>query len=249
MLRAQGISVQYGGVLALDDVSIEIATGAVVGLIGPNGAGKTTLIDAITGFVDHDGRVELVGHDLTTLPPHARSRLGVGRTWQSGALFDDLTVAENLEVAASRSSPWATVRDTFRRRPAPGDRAAAEAAARLGLEAIAGVPAGRLSAGDRTRTGIARALASVLASRTTGVLLLDEPAAGLDPAERNQLALVIPEIARSGLAVLVVDHDTGLVLDACDRVIVLDFGVVVADGPPDAVRADPRVVAAYLGTA
>src|SRR5205823_5277067 len=157
--------------------------------------------------------------------------------------------AENLAVAADRSSAWVTLRATLARRSSLVNRATAEATARLGLEPVAETLVAKLSAGDRSRVGIARALASVLASRSDGILLLDEPAAGLDPAERTRLILQIRDIARSGVAVLVVDHDTGLVLEACDHVIVLDFGVVVAQGPPSEVRDDPRVVAAYLGRA
>jgi branched-chain amino acid transport system permease protein len=223
VLRVSGLSVSFGGVRALRDVSIVVREGELVGLIGPNGAGKTTLVDAVSGFVGYAGRVELSGSDLAGLPPHERARRGLGRTWQSTELFDDLDVRENLTVA-SRSESAARALDLV------GMGWAAEA-----------MPA-QLSMGQRKLVGVARALAA-----EPRLLCLDEPAAGLDTRESGELGARLRGLADQGQSMLLIEHDMGLVLGICDRVVVLEFGQVIADGPPEIVRADPRVIAAYLG--
>src|SRR5689334_22479367 len=223
VLRVTGLSVAFGGVQALRDVTLEVREGELVGLIGPNGAGKTTLVDAVSGFVRYAGRVELAGADIGGLPPYERARRGLGRTWQSTELFDDLDVRENLTVASrSGSSPGAL--DL------------------VGMDWAAAAMPAQLSMGQRKLVGVARALAA-----EPRLLCLDEPAAGLDTRESADLGARLRELADQGQAMLLIEHDMGLVLSVCDRVIVLEFGRVVADGPPDAVRRDPRVLAAYLG--
>ena len=243
MFQAESVDVRYGGVHALRAVELAVGEGQLVGLIGPNGAGKTTFIDAITGFTRAGGRITLDGRELSGLPPHRCARHGLARTWQSGELFDDLTVVENLAVSAQHPSWWAAIGETLGRRVRAGD-AAVEALDRLGLRALADEPAGTISQGQRKLVGVARALAA-----RPRMICLDEPAAGLDTAESTELGRHLRAVADSGTAMLLVDHDMGLVLGICDHVVVLEFGAVIAAGPPDRVRDDPAVLAAYLGTA
>jgi branched-chain amino acid transport system permease protein len=223
VLRVAGLSVSFGGVHALRDVTLEVREGELVGLIGPNGAGKTTLVDAVSGFVGYAGRAELSGADLRGLPPYERARRGLGRTWQSTELFDDLDVRENLTVASR-------------------DGAAEQTLALVSMDWAAGARPAQLSMGQRKLVGVARALAA-----QPRLLCLDEPAAGLDTRESAELGTCLRGLADQGQSMLLIEHDMGLVLGICDRVVVLEFGQVIADGPPEVVRADPRVIAAYLG--
>jgi branched-chain amino acid transport system ATP-binding protein len=225
VFSARGVSVSFGGVRAVAGVDLDIERGQLVGLIGPNGAGKTTFIDAVTGFVRYEGEVALAGVRLNGLPPHARARRGLARTWQTVELFDDLTVRENLTVAAKDGA----VRDELRL---------------LDLEAVAEAMPWELTQAERKRAGIGRALVA-----RPRLLCLDEPAAGLDARQSRELGRLLPGIADSGTAVLLVDHDMGLVLSSCHRVVVLDSGSVIAQGTPAQVRGDERVIAAYLGHA
>jgi branched-chain amino acid transport system ATP-binding protein len=208
-------------VRALAGVDLAVEPGQLVGLIGPNGAGKTTLVDAVCGFVPATGVVRFDGQPIEDLAPHRRARAGLARTWQSLELFDDLTVAENLAVAGS---------------------GVAEALAATGLDDVADRLPTELSQGRRKLVGLARALAA-----GPTLLCLDEPAAGLDSDESLALGRRIRALVDGGLSVLLIDHDMGLVLGVSDHVVVLEFGRVIASGPPDEVRADERVVAAYLG--
>ena len=243
VLKATGVSVSFGGVHAVVDVDLEVADGRLVGLIGPNGAGKTTFIDAITGFVRYGGRVELDAQDLTGLPPYARARLGLARTWQSIELFDDLTVGENLYVASHRPSVLRTIKETVST-PDPGSAEIGSVLELLGLEKVVDELPTDLSQGQRKLVGIARALVA-----KPRVVCLDEPAAGLDTNESEELGRRLRGLVDGGQAMLLVDHDMGLVLGICDEVVVLEFGEVIARGAPDVVRRDEKVIAAYLGSA
>jgi branched-chain amino acid transport system ATP-binding protein len=243
VLEATGISVSFGGVRALVDVDLDVGDAQLVGLIGPNGAGKTTFIDAITGFVPAQGRVQLDGNDISSRPPHRRARLGLARTWQSIELFDDLTVEENLTVASERPTVVATLKEIVAG-AVPGAGEVEGALALLGLESVLDAMPTELSQAQRKLVGIARALAA-----RPRIICLDEPAAGLDTNESAQLALRLREVVDSGTSMLLVDHDMGLVLGISDYVVVLEFGKVIARGAPETVRRDERVIEAYLGSA
>jgi ABC-type branched-subunit amino acid transport system ATPase component/branched-subunit amino acid ABC-type transport system permease component len=230
ILQVDHLTVRYGGVVAVDDVTLQVGRGRVVGLIGPNGAGKTSVIDAVTGFARATGTVDLDGRRLDGLAPHARVRAGLSRTFQALELYDDLSVEENVGVAAlgGRRS----------------DRGAAvtRALESVGIDGLRHRPAGELSQGERQLVSISRACAA-----DPQVLLLDEPAAGLDSDETVWLGRRIRELCATGTGVLLIDHDVALVLNVCDYVYVLDFGVVIAQGAPDVIRADRAVAEAYLG--
>ena len=243
VLQARGLSVRYGGVHALTDVDIEVRSGQIVGLIGPNGAGKTTFIDAITGFARCEGRVEVDGRDVTSLRPPARARAGLARTWQGAALFDDLSVAENLAVAASRPALRTTMRQLVGGRPSHHD-SVMQTLTRLGIDNLADTMPGELSEGQRKLVGIGRALVSY-----PKVVCLDEPAAGLDTDESAVLGTYLRQLCDGGTPMLLIDHDIGFVFDICDHVVVLEFGIVIASGTPAEVRSNPTVVSAYLGSA
>ncbi len=224
------------------NVSLEVRAGQIVGLIGPNGAGKTTFIDAVSGFTPFAGSLHLAGQDIGALSPHARARAGLSRTWQSIELFSDLTVAENLRVTTDRLTARSVMWDVI----APSRGRVVDVTwplHLLGLADQAGTDPTTLPYGKQKLVGVSRALAN-----NPRVLLLDEPAAGLDTDESQALGCRLSAIAERGIAVLLVDHDMGLVLDVCDFVYVLDFGRVIAQGRPSEIRANPLVIEAYLGT-
>ena len=242
VLAARGISVRYGGVRALSNVSLEVPEGTIVGLIGPNGAGKTTFVDALTGFTPCEGRVEIAGEDVTRLKPHARARRGLGRTWQAVELFDDLTVAENVAVAIGTPSPWVTVKQLFMR-PKLETARICEALDSVGIGHLFDALPMELSEGQRKLVGIARAFAG-----SPRVVCLDEPAAGLDTAETHELGLQLRSLTAGGMPMLLIDHDIGFVFGTCDHVVVVEFGEVIAEGSPHEIYANERVIEAYLGS-
>jgi len=234
MLEVDGVTVRFGGHLALNDVSLTAPAGAVTGLIGPNGAGKTTLFNVITGLggANGGGRVLLDGTDISRLSPHRRARLGMSRTYQQLQLFGTLTVAENIELASKRTRA--------------GERPAAAAARLLrllGIEHLAEVRAHNVPTGQARLIELGRALAT-----QPQLLLLDEPASGQDPQETAHFEVLVRRIAEDGTGVLLVEHDIPLVMGLCSQIHVLDFGSLIATGTPEQVRADPAVIAAYLGT-
>jgi sulfate-transporting ATPase len=244
-LEVRDLTVRFGGVVAVNQASLDVNPGEIVGLIGPNGAGKTTFIDAVTGFVKAAGEMVLDGKDIARASAHRRVRLGVARSWQSLELFEDVTVGENLQAAnESNSRRW---RDGFLTLLRPGVRpltpAATAAISQFELtEDLDRLPTD-LSYARRRLVGIARAV-----SLQPSVLLLDEPAAGLGTTEARELGALIQDLAKGwGMGILLVEHDVDLVMSICDRVVVLDFGQVIAEGPPEVVRANEQVVAAYLG--
>jgi branched-chain amino acid transport system ATP-binding protein len=243
MLEVDDLAVSYGGVNAVDGVSLEVRKGSLVGLIGPNGAGKTTLIDAVTGFVGASrGAVRLAGTDITKFAPHRRAHLGLQRTWQSLELFADLTVRENLEVSAYPTG-WLTVaHDLVRPNRHRGFDAVDAAIDVFDLGAVANRYPAELSLGQRKLVGVARSL-----SACPSMILLDEPAAGLDTEESAALGLQLKRAVEQGVGLLLIDHDMGLVLGICEHVYVLEFGRIIASGAPSAIRVDDRVIGAYLG--
>ncbi len=243
-LVVDALAVAFGGVRALDGVSLTVAPGTVVGLIGPNGAGKTTLIDAVSGFVRPvGGSVRLGGRPLDGLSPHRRSRLGVGRSFQSLELFDAMTVGDQLQTAVDHWDAAGYGSSLVRPGRAALSAEAAWAVDLLGLTDELDVPVGDLPYGRRRLVAMARAVASAPA-----VLLLDEPAAGLDAAETGELGRFVRVLAdERGLGVLLVEHDVDLVAAVCDHVVVCDFGRVIGQGPPAEVLASDAVVTAYLG--
>lgn len=249
VLSVSDVTVRFGGVVANDDVSIEVRHGELAGLIGPNGAGKTTLFNVISGLVHPEsGSLSMVGLELTDLPVHQRAEAGLGRTFQLIRLFPRLTVRENLMVATHIENPstfWSNLFLTGKARRAEREASqrVSEIISLLDLRDLADKPVAGLPFGALRLVELARAL--VLRPK---VLLLDEPASGLDTAETDQLARILLDIQeRFELSMLLIEHDMRLVMRVCDYVYVLDFGQLLAEGPPAEVQADEKVVAAYLG--
>jgi ABC-type branched-subunit amino acid transport system ATPase component/ABC-type branched-subunit amino acid transport system permease subunit len=244
VLEVRELTVRFGGVVALVDADLVVRPGQVVGLIGPNGAGKTTFIDAATGFVRHrHGDVLLDDLSIAGMNARRRARLGVTRSFQSLELFEDMSVRDNLRTASDRRDPWAYVTDLFRPGDPPLSPSAVAAVEEFGLGPDLDRRPGELSFGRRRLVGIARAVAT-----RPSVLLLDEPAAGLDDDETAELGGLIRRLADDwGIAILLVEHDVSLVLSTCDHVVALDFGRTIAAGTPDEIRHDAAVIAAYLG--
>jgi len=244
LLVAAGLRVTYGGVVAVDGVDLAVPAGSVVGLIGPNGAGKTSMIDALTGYhAPSAGRVTFDGRDITAMRAHLRARLGLVRTFQSVELFDDLTVEENLLVASQRMGVLKALRDLLLPIGQHPREDVDWALDLCGLADVADRYPSELSFGRRKLVGVARALA-----QRPRLVLMDEPAAGLDTDESQELGRHLRALPEAGVTVLLVDHDMGLVLSVCDEVVVLDFGRVIARGTPEQIRGDEAVVAAYLGS-
>jgi sulfate-transporting ATPase len=238
------VRVRFGGVVAVDGVSLDVNPGEVVGLIGPNGAGKTTLIDVVTGFTrPQEGHVELDEATIDGWSARRRARAGVARSFQSLELFEDMTVRDNMRTASDRRDPLAYLTDLVWPGDPPLHSTAIAALREFGLEEDLDRRPGEQPYGRRRLVGIARAVAT-----QPSVLLLDEPAAGLDERETAELGDLVRRLAKEwGLGVLLVEHDVSLVMSVCDRIVALDFGRVIAEGTPAEVGSHEAVIAAYLG--
>jgi ABC-type branched-subunit amino acid transport system ATPase component len=249
-LEVDAVSVRFGGLRALDEVSIDVRPGEIVGLIGPNGAGKTTLLDAISGVLRPEtGTIRLAGHDVTALAPDFRPAYGLGRSFQDSTLFHGLTVTETIQVAMARqarvgilasmlNAPWVRASERASR------ARAADIIERFGLTPWADTLASELSTGLRRICGLAAQVAA-----EPSILLLDEPTAGVAQREAEAFGPLLRRIRDDlGCSILIVEHDMPLLMGLCDRVYALESGHIIAEGTPAEVRADRRVVASYLGT-
>jgi branched-chain amino acid transport system ATP-binding protein len=243
LLEVDALRIQYGGVIAIDDISFTIPRGSIVGLIGPNGAGKTSLVDGLMGaHRPSSGHVRFDGTDVTGQSAHRLARRGMTRTFQSVELFDDLNVEENLLVAAERPSLWRALGQVLAPIARPGAEAVAWAAEAVEITDILQREPRELSHGQRKLVGVARALAG-----RPSLVLLDEPAAGLDTDETAQFGERLRELPKRGITLLLIDHDMSLVLEVCDHILVIDFGKLIAQGSPAEIRTNQRVIDAYLG--
>lgn len=248
LLKVEGVTMQFGGLTALDSIDFSIAHGEILGLIGPNGAGKTTCFNVMTGvYQATSGHVSFDGHLLGGAKRHQITRLGIARTFQNIRLFKSMTALENVMVGADAHSRVGFF-DALLRTPRHlrTEQAARDRAAELldfvGINAHSDEFAANLSYGDQRRLEIARAMAT-----EPKLLCLDEPAAGFNPAEKQRLMALIRKVRDQGITVLLIEHDMRLVMGVTDRIVVLEFGRKIAEGIPANIRNNPAVIAAYLG--
>jgi ABC-type branched-subunit amino acid transport system ATPase component len=246
LLSVRGLTKRFGGLVAVDALDFDLGPGEILGLIGPNGAGKTTTFNMIAGaYAPSGGEIRFAGEAIQSLPPHAIARRGIMRTFQHNMPFASMSIADNVLVGAHtkfRGGLGGILIGAARRDEADIRRRAEELIAFVGLGDLIHVAVTALSFGQGRLLEVARALAG-----EPKVMLFDEPAAGLTPAECERLAGVIRGIAARGIAVLLIEHDMRFLLPLAERVVVLNFGRKIADGPPDKIRDDPAVVDAYLG--
>lgn len=241
ILNLENISVNFGGHIAVNEVSLTIDPGTITGLIGPNGAGKTTLFNVISGLLaPSSGRVLFADRDITSLAPHKRARIGIGRTFQRLELFNSLTVIDNLRVSIETSNQWKTSREAM-----SGSSMNAKINKILdltGLNSVRNAMASEIPTGQARLVELARAL--VL---SPNLLLLDEPASGQNDEETERFGQLLRELCNSGISIFLVEHDMSLVMSTCDQVNVLDFGTVIAKGTPTEIQEHELVIEAYLG--
>ncbi|MDO5528307.1 MAG: ABC transporter ATP-binding protein [Paracoccus sp. (in: a-proteobacteria)] len=249
LLSIEGLGISFGGIKAVNDVSFRVGPGEIVSVIGPNGAGKTTLFNMISGvYRPGTGRVVLSGEDVTGIEPHELARRGMSRTFQNLQIFQSMTVLENAVTGYHLREQGSVLADMLglpssRRRAREAASGAMELLSRVGLDRAAERAAGNLSYGSLKRLEIARALAL-----NPRVLLLDEPAAGCNAVETEEIDQLIAEVAKSGVAVLLVEHDMKMVMRVSNHIVVLDHGEKIAEGDPATISRNPAVIAAYLGT-
>jgi len=242
LLETEAVTVQFGGNVAVDDVTLAAVAGRVTGLIGPNGAGKTTLFNVITGLLPPtEGVVRFAGRDITKLAPHRRARLGMARTFQRLELFTSLTVRENIRVAGEIRNRWRGSIFGLGKDLNLGSEVDAMIE-RIGLGDVADAEVAEIPTGQARVVELGRALMT-----RPEVLLLDEPASGQDDTETGSFGALLRSLAADGMAVFLVEHDVALVMDVCDHIHVLDFGRVIAGGTPAEIRQNQIVLDAYLG--